>query len=65
VAHLTVVYGAGVRSKNLRFVVIRKDLINTDPFACAGYGTGRGDALNEFSSGYLHLLIYLKCVFAT
>ena len=62
---MTVVHGAGVRPKNLRFGVIRKDLINTDPFARAGYSTGRGDALNEFSSGYFHLLIYLKCDFVT
>ncbi len=62
---MTVVHGAGVRSKNLRFGVIRKDLINADPFARAGYGTGRSDALNEFSSGYFHFLIYLKRVIAT
>jgi hypothetical protein len=51
--------------KNSRFVAIGKDFVNADPFACTGYGTRGGDTLNEFSSGYFHLLIYLKRVFTT
>jgi hypothetical protein len=65
VAQLTVVYGTRGYVKNSRFVAIGKDFVNADPFACTGYGTRGGDALNEFSSGYFHLLIYLKRVFTT
>jgi len=56
---LTVVCGARGYVKNSRFVVIRKDVVDADPFTCAGDGTRCGDAFNEFSSGYVHFLNYL------
>jgi len=57
---LTVVYGARGYMKNSRFVVIRKDVVNADPFARTGDGTRCGDAFDEFSSGYFHFFNYLN-----